>query len=90
MYNPATSKFYLRNSHTGGVADIEFRYGPAGAGWLPIAGDWNCNGTDTIGLYNPVTGKWYLRNTNDGGTADLSFRFGPAGVSWIPISGAWG
>ena len=32
--------FFLRNSNTPGAADITFNYGPAAAGWLPIAGDW--------------------------------------------------
>ncbi|MDG4596620.1 MAG: CARDB domain-containing protein, partial [Candidatus Contendobacter sp.] len=64
LYNPATSAFYLRNSNTTGIADLTFGYGPPGAGWLPLAGDWNGDGVVTIGLYNPATSVFYLRNSN--------------------------
>ena len=53
LYNPATSTFYLRNTNNSGYADLTFAYGRPNAGWLPIAGDWNGDGKDTIGLYNP-------------------------------------
>ncbi|HRW66245.1 MAG TPA: hypothetical protein P5032_10950, partial [Candidatus Competibacter sp.] len=29
LFNPATSTFYLKNSHAGGVADVVFGFGPA-------------------------------------------------------------
>ena len=48
------------------------------AGWLPIAGDWNGDGKDTIGLYDPTKAVFYLRNTNDAGYADVSFAYGAA------------
>ena len=93
LYNPQTSVFYLHNTNTGGYADTHFQYGPAGlpvgSQWIPIAGDWDGNGTDTIGLYNPVTSTFYLRNTNDSGYADVTFAYGPAGAGWIPIAGDW-
>jgi hypothetical protein len=45
LYNPATSFFYLKNTHASGVAnDLKFSFGPAGAGWVPISGDWNGDG----------------------------------------------
>ena len=65
-----------------GYADVAFAYGAAGAGWIPLAGDWDGNGTETIGLYNPATSTFYLRNTtslqgpNDKGYADVTFTFG--------------
>ena len=62
---------------------------PAGSQWMPIAGDWDGDGTDTIGLYNPVTSMFYLRNTNDSGYADVTFAYGPAGAGWMPIAGDW-
>ncbi len=51
---------------------------------MPIAGDWNGDGIESIGLYDPVTSTFYLRNTNclqgpdDPGYADCVFIFGPA------------
>jgi len=89
LYNPATSTFFLRNSNTSAPADVVFGYGPAGAGWIPVAGDWNGDGIDTIGLYNPATSFFFLRNANSTAPADLTFSYGPAGAGWIPISGDW-
>jgi ribosomal protein S16 len=89
VYNPALSRFYLRNSNTAGYADLTFDYGAAGAGWLPIAGDWNGDGIDTIGLYNPALSRFYLRNSNTAGYADLTFDYGAAGAGWLPIAGDW-
>ena len=89
MYNPITSVFYLRNTNDTGYADRTFAYGAASAGWKPIAGDWNGDGTDSIGLYNPATSVFYLRNTNDTGFADLTFAYGPATAGWLPIAGDW-
>ena len=53
QYDPLTSTFYLRNSNSPGLADLTFIYGPAGAGSMPLVGDWNGDGVDTIGLYDP-------------------------------------
>ena len=89
LYNPATSTFYLKNSHAGGAADIVFRYGPANAGWTPLAGDWDGDGTATVGLFDPATSTFYLRNSHSAGVADLAFRFGPAGKGWTPLTGDW-
>jgi len=44
IFNPSASGFYLRNSHSAGTADVTFGYGPGGAGWQPLAGDWNGDG----------------------------------------------
>ena len=89
LYDPAHAAFFLRNSNTGGVADISFTFGPGGLGWIPIVGDWDGNGVATIGLYDPAHAAFFLRNSNSGGIADISFTFGPAGLGWIPIVGDW-
>src|SRR5215813_6734485 len=87
LYNPSGAAFFLRNSNTGGIADVSFAYGPVGL--TPLSGDWNGDGIDTIGLYNPTTGAFFLRNSNSGGVADISFPYGPAGAGFIPIVGDW-
>ena len=89
LFDPATSAFYLKNSHAGGAADEAFRFGPAGRDWIPIAGDWDGDGTATVGLFDPTTSAFYLKNSHAGGAADLSFRFGPAGRGWKPRAGDW-
>jgi ribosomal protein S16 len=89
LYNPKTSKFYLRDSNNSGYADLTFQYGPANSGWKPVAGDWDGDGIDTIGLYSPVSATFYLNNHNSAGFADTTFVYGPAGNSWTPIVGDW-
>jgi hypothetical protein len=89
LYNPAGGGFFLRNSNSTGVADISFAYGPAGAGWLPLVGDWNGDSTTTVGLYNPSAGSFFLRNSNSSGVADISFAYGPGGAGWLPLVGDW-
>ena len=89
LYNPATARFYLRNSNSGPATTTSFVYGPANQGWMPLVGDWNGDSIQTVGLYNPATARFYLRNSNSNGTANLSFGFGPANQGWIPLSGDW-
>ena len=58
-------------------------------GLVPVAGDWNGDGTTTVGLYSPATGAFFLRNTNSSGPADIVFTFGPGGAGFVPIVGDW-
>ena len=64
---------------------MAFHYGGGGA--TPLAGDWDGDGGDTVGLYVGATGAWFLRNANAGGPADLVFGYGSAGAA--PLSGNW-
>ena len=76
LYDPASSLFYMRHTNTEGPADAIFGFGAAGAGWKPVAGDWNGDGADTIGLFDPIASTFYLRNSNDVGAADYTFGYG--------------
>jgi hypothetical protein len=89
LYDPKTCTWYLRNSLTTGVADITIGYGPPGAGWLPLVGDWDGNGTTTVGLYNPATGYFYLRNSNTTGVGNIAFFYGDPTQNWTPVAGDW-
>jgi len=89
LYDPVHATFFLRNSNSGGTADLTFTYGPSSLGWIPITGDWNGDGIDTVGLYDPAHAAFFLRNSNSGGNADITFTFGPAGAGLIPIVGDW-
>jgi hypothetical protein len=89
LYDGSTSTFYLKNSLSGGKADVKFGFGAAGAGWLPIAGDWNGKGSDAIGLYSGANSTFYLKNTLSGGKADLKFMYGAPGAGWQPVAGVW-
>ncbi|MEA1052534.1 hypothetical protein U5801_22390 [Lamprobacter modestohalophilus] len=89
LYDPAVGIFYLRNSIDNGAADITFRYGGMNSGRMPIAGDWNGDGSDTAGLYDARSGIFYLRNSNNNGVADVAFRYGGANSGRTPIIGDW-
>jgi len=43
---------------------------------IPITGDWDGDGDDTVGVYTPRTGQFHLRNSNTTGPPDLVFAFG--------------
>jgi thermolysin len=83
VFRPTNGIIYLRNSNTGGVADINLVYGNAGD--QPIAGDWNGDHIDSLGIYR--NGVFYLRNSNTTGPADMVFSFGAP--SDQPVAGDW-
>ncbi len=44
IYDRSTSGFHVINANShlpGSGADMIFCFGPAGAGWIPLAGDWD-------------------------------------------------
>jgi matrixin len=83
VFRPSNGLIYLKNSNTTGFADIGINYGQGGD--YPVTGDWDGNGTDTIGVYR--AGSFLLRNSNTVGFADLAFAFGSSGDQ--PIAGDW-
>ena len=86
VFNPINSTWFLRSSNTGGVANAgAFQYG--GLGWFPVVGDWNGDGSTTIGAVNLSTMTWFLRDANSSGPATYVFQFGVPG--WIPVVGDW-
>jgi hypothetical protein len=81
---------YLRNSNTQGIADVLFFFGNPGD--VPIAGDFNGDGCDTVSIYRPSEAHFYVINKlgshNGGlGAADYSFLFGNVGDK--PVVGDW-
>lgn len=50
-----------------------------------VVGDWDDNGTDTVGTYHD--GLWSLRDHNSKGPATRSFSYGYAGTT--PVVGDW-
>jgi hypothetical protein len=87
IYIGSTGSWFLKNTNAGGAADVVFGYGPAGAGFVALRGDWNGDGVDTAGLYDPGTGNFFLKNTNSGGAADVVFSFGAGGAGVVPVVG---
>lgn len=86
VYRPTAAMFYLRNSHSSGSPDTTVGFGAPGD--IPLIGDWNGDGVDTIGVYRPSTSTFYLRNSNaPGAPIAAQFAFGLPGD--VPIAGDW-
>ncbi len=78
--------FTLRNSNTAGTPDITASFGGDPSD-LPIAGDWNGDGVDTIGIYRSATGVYFLSDSNTAPAATYSLVFGNPGDT--PFAGKW-
>jgi hypothetical protein len=83
VFRPMNGLLYLKNKNETGFADLALNYGISGD--YPVVGDWDGNGTVTIGIYRG--GKFFLKNTNAVGFADYIFAFGQMGDQ--PIAGDW-
>ena len=83
VFRPSNGALYLKNQNTSGFADVLLTYGVSGD--YPVAGDWNGDGVDTIGVYR--NGTFYLRNSNTNGFANIVVSFGAAGDQ--PVVGDW-
>ena len=80
VYDPS-NKWEL-DTDLDGTADTEFTYGRVGD--FPIAGDWDGDELESVGV---VRGnRWFLKNENTGGPGDVSFFYGTA--TDIPL--VWG
>jgi beta-propeller repeat-containing protein len=91
VFRPSTGQFLLRQPRTILIAGrpttivttITVNFGQAGD--LPVVGDWDGDGIDTVGVFR--NGVFLLRNSNTSGSADLTVTFGAAGD--LPIAGDW-
>ena len=90
IYRPSTQMFYLfTTTCTGtpmGAAQIAFLFGNPGD--KPVAGDWDGDGIDEVGLHRESTGFFYWRNTLTTGVADGEIFFGDPGDRFV--AGDWG
>jgi hypothetical protein len=74
LYDMRRSTFFLKDAGSSGGPrlDLAFRYGSKGSRYVPLIGDWDANGTQTIGLYSEENKRFLLKNSNAAGPADLS------------------
>lgn len=62
----------------------------AGAGWLPIAGDWNGDKRDEFGLFDPATRTFRLFVLDlDQWTLHETYQPPGGGVGGLPVAGDW-
>ncbi|HKY03817.1 MAG TPA: PQQ-dependent sugar dehydrogenase, partial [Blastocatellia bacterium] len=50
LFRPSSSTFFLRNSNTHGSPDLSVGFGDGPNGDIPVVGDWNGDGTTTVGV----------------------------------------
>jgi hypothetical protein len=68
------------------ASNLIFNFGVAED--LPVVGDWNGDGIDTVGTYRASEAGWRLRNSNSAGEPDVPlFLYGLSGD--IAITGNW-
>ena len=88
-YYPDVGVFVI-NTNPGNPTTVEpFLFGPVNAGDVyPVVGDWNGDGTDTVGVFVMSTGIWYQTDLLKGELVN-GFQFGPPNSGWIPVAGDW-
>lgn len=82
VFDPITGEWSIAD--TSGAITTFFYGDPAD---IPLVGDWDCDGDDTVGMFRPANGFVYLRNSNDFGVADVTFWYGIGGD--VPFVGDW-
>jgi hypothetical protein len=90
IYRPSQSKVFIINklgANNGGLGQAEVEYFFGDPGDKPFVGDFDGDGTETIGLHRESTGLVYFRNTHTQGVADNEFIFGDPGDRLI--AGDW-
>ena len=85
VFDPASSTFFLEHLLEPGPAHTVVNFGPPGNGWMPIVGDWDGDGSTTIGFFNGSA--FLLKNDFRPGAAELVVLFSGAGSDWIPLAG---
>jgi hypothetical protein len=91
IYRLAEARIYVINelgANDGGLGPADFSYIFGNPGDKPFTGDFNGDGTDTVGLHRESTGFVYFRQTNSQGIANSEFFFGDPGDRFV--AGDWG
>ena len=90
IYRPSEGRVFIMNElgeNDGGLGAADFAYYFGNPGDKPFVGDFDNDGTDTIGLHRESSGFVYLRNSHTQGVADNSFFFGNPGDRFV--AGDW-
>jgi hypothetical protein len=78
--------FYLRSANSSGEADLTAIFGGDPSD-LPVAGDWNGDTVDTIGIYRSATGFFFLADSANNPAVNYTVLFGNPGDT--PFAGKW-
>jgi hypothetical protein len=85
----AVVRWSLHNANAAGGVEHGFGWPDVPGSCTPVIGDWNGNGTDTVGVVCPVDDvwTWAMQNQHDGSATDAQFRWGSNGC--LPTVGDW-
>jgi sugar lactone lactonase YvrE len=89
VWRPSTQIFILKSGEQG-ISNLESHVIDANETDLPLAGDWNGDGIDTVGLYRPGTGFFYLWDSVIGLEMDNAHTVALLGNPGdLPLAGDW-
>ena len=90
LFRPSTNQFFLFSENSGSATKTTRILGATGD--LPTVGDWDGDGSTTIGAHRDQTsagrgGRFYFNNMTTGGGSEFDLAFG--GGTDDPVSGDW-
>ncbi|HKI03625.1 MAG TPA: PQQ-dependent sugar dehydrogenase [Thermoanaerobaculia bacterium] len=88
LFEPQASRFQLKAANTANGRVQVVRFGPRRNPWVPLAGDWDGNGTSTPGFYDPASGLFRLKNSLTGPNADIFLQVN-APARAVAVAGDW-
>lgn len=98
-FRPSNGQWYVDNGNglwdgscnaTGGTnVDQCFSYGLGGNVDLPVTGDWDGNGTVTVGVYRTNTSPQQFFLSNNNSTTSYMVNSGPPALGYQPVAGKW-
>ena len=86
FYLPGISRFSLHVDDSPGRR-VEFQFGSAHH--LPVTGDWDGDGYDSVGIFSPGSGEFFLTNELAGGIAEVNVPFAGVSRAARPVAGDW-
>ncbi|HEU5268828.1 MAG TPA: SpoIID/LytB domain-containing protein, partial [Jatrophihabitans sp.] len=85
VHNPVVPSLYFTNSLSQPAIDIAQAFGVPGD--VPLACDFNGDGTDTAAVYRPSNATFYIRDSFAGGSPYYTVLLGRPGD--LPVCGDW-
>jgi SpoIID/LytB domain protein len=85
VHNPVIPTLYLTNSLSQPAINVSQAFGTPGD--LPLACDFNGDGTDTAAVYRPANATFYIRDSLAGGSPYYTVLLGRPGD--LPVCGDW-
>lgn len=75
----------LNDGFDGSTEHVNWSYGVGGD--IAVAGDWDGDGCDSIGVFRPSNNTWYLNNGLEDGNSEYILSYGIS--SDLPVVGDW-